>query len=219
MLVFLTATAIVVLAEMGDKTQLLAMAFACRFSARSVLAGVFLATLLNHGLAVAVGNYAGKSLDISAVQSVAAASFILFGLWTLRGDTLHGEEKRRTSFGPTMTVAIAFFIAEMGDKTQLATVALAAKYGAPLAVLLGTTSGMMIADALGIYVGVVAGKGIPDEVVKWTSALIFMGFGYVGLYHSLPGRFVSPLYAALAVAATALAAWAVRRFATTRQPD
>lgn len=82
------------------------------------------------------------------VQIIAASSFILFGLWTIRGDTLDGEDKKPSKFGPIMTVAIAFFIAEMGDKTQLATVALAAKYPSPLATLMGITTGMMIADGL-----------------------------------------------------------------------
>lgn len=133
MLVFFGATLMVVLAEMGDKTQLLAMAFATRFPAKSVLWGVLIATVLNHALAVALGTYLGSSFDMQLVQIIAAASFILFGLWTIRGDSLDGEDKRKTAFGPIITVAIAFFIAEMGDKTQLATVALAAKYNSPFA--------------------------------------------------------------------------------------
>jgi len=128
MLIFLGATAMVVMAEMGDKTQLLAMAFATRFPARAVLWGVFLATILNHALAVALGTYLGSSINLEMVQMVAAASFILFGLWTIRGDSLDGEDKRKTFLGPIMTVALAFFFVEMGDKTQLATIALAAKY-------------------------------------------------------------------------------------------
>ena len=123
----------VVLAEMGDKTQLLAMAFATRYKATTVLWGVFVATALNHLLAVAVGNYLTTFIPLAWIQIAAAASFILFGLWTLRGDRLEGEDER-FSFSPFWTVAIAFFVAEMGDKTQLATVALAAKYQSPVAV-------------------------------------------------------------------------------------
>ena len=182
--VFLGAVAMVVLAEMGDKTQLLAMAMATRFPASSVLAGVFWATILNHALAVAIGTFLGTSLNFGLIKIVAAGSFIFFGLWTLHGDTLHGEEKRPLVVNPTVTVAVAFFFAEMGDKTQLATVALAARYANPLATLLGTTTGMLIADALGIYVGVVAGKRIPERLVKWSSALIFIAFGLIGLYES-----------------------------------
>lgn len=211
MLVFWGATVMVVLAEMGDKTQLLAMAMATRFRASSVLWGVLIATLLNHALAVALGTYLGASFDLAGVQSVAAASFILFGLWTIRGDHLEGEEKRKAVFGPVVTVTIAFFIAEMGDKTQLATVALAARYNSPVATLLGTTTGMLIADAIGIYVGVVAGKRIPERLIKWFSALVFIGFGYAGLYTSLPREWVTLPAAAVLIAATALAAWLLQR--------
>lgn len=132
----------VVLAEMGDKTQLLAMAFATRYKATTVLWAVFWATLLNHLLAVVVGNYLTHFIPIQYIQ-IAAVSFILFGLWTIRGDELNNEDKR-FSFSPFWTVAIAFFIAEMGDKTQLATIALAAKYQSIIPVWLGRGD-----DALG----------------------------------------------------------------------
>lgn len=203
MTVFLGATAMVVLAEMGDKTQLLAMALATRFPARAVLLGVFLATIFNHALAVALGTYLGNSMNLQLVQMVAAASFILFGLWTIRGDSLDGEDKRKTILGPVMTVAVVFFFVEMGDKTQLATIALAAKYNAPLETLLGTTAGMLIADAIGIYVGVVAGKRIPERVLKWISALIFIAFGFIGLYASVPPQYATLPYAAGLTALTA----------------
>ncbi|MGD9474210.1 MAG: TMEM165/GDT1 family protein, partial [Eubacteriaceae bacterium] len=146
---FLFAVGAVVLAEMGDKTQLLAMAFATRFKASKVMMGVFIATVFNHALAVAVGNYITRfdSAQIY-IQGIASLSFIFFGLWTIRGDKLEGEENRTTRFGPVITVAIAFFIAEMGDKTQLATIALATQFpDAPIWVLIGTTTGMLIADA------------------------------------------------------------------------
>ncbi len=207
MFVFLGAAAMVVLAEMGDKTQLLAMALATRFRAGAVLWGVFIATVLNHALAVAVGSYLGSSINLHLVQTLAAASFIIFGLWTMRGDTLAGEEKRNMIFGPIITVAVAFFMAEMGDKTQLATVALAAKYSSPLATLMGTTVGMLIADGLGIYIGVVAGKRIPEKAVKWISAMIFILFGLVGLYTSLPLEYIRLPYIVALVAVTALAVW------------
>ncbi len=211
MLVFLGAVLMVVLAEMGDKTQLLAMAMAARFSAKSVLMGVFLATVLNHALAVALGNYLGTSLNLGVIQIITSGSFILFGLWTIRGDSLQGEEQRKSLWGPVLTVSIAFFFAEMGDKTQFATIALAAKYNAPLAVLMGTTVGMLIADALGIYVGVVAGKKMPEQVVKWISAMLFIAFGYIGLYTSVPGDYLTAPYIAGLVGATALAVYIIAR--------
>lgn len=191
MAIFVTSFLFVVLAEMGDKTQLLAMAFACRYPAKTVLAGVLVATLVNHLLAVVVGSVLTDFVPMLYVQIAAASSFILFGLWTLRGDELEGEDKRY-KFSPFWTVAVAFFFAEMGDKTQLATVALAAKYQSILPIWMGTTAGMMVADAFGIIVGVVLGKKIPERFVKWFAALIFILFGIVGLYDTLPERFITP---------------------------
>jgi putative Ca2+/H+ antiporter (TMEM165/GDT1 family) len=191
MTAFLLSLSFVVLAEMGDKTQLLAMAFATRFKATTVLWAVFWATLFNHLLAVVVGNYLTHFIPIQYIQIAAAVSFILFGLWTIRGDALNNEDKR-CYFNPFWTVAIAFFIAEMGDKTQLATVALAAKYQSIIPVWLGTTTGMIIADAIGIVIGIVIGKKIPERVVKWFAAIIFILFGLIGLYQYLPGTFLTP---------------------------
>ncbi|GHU86985.1 UPF0016 family membrane protein [Clostridia bacterium] len=178
---YLAATLMVVVAEMGDKTQLLAMAFATRYSAGKVMLGVFIATILNHALAVAVGTFiAGFSGIQNWIQLVAALSFIFFGLWTIRGDKLDGEDKKPSKFGPVLTVAIAFFIAEMGDKTQLATIAIAAKYpDYPIGILLGTTTGMLIADGLGIVIGIVLKKRIPERAIKWVSAAAFIVFGII----------------------------------------
>ncbi len=211
MLVFVWSLVIVLVAEMADKTQLLAMAFACRFRWRSVMAGVFVATLANNILAVVVGSLIGTSVNVQVVQIVAAASFILFGLWTLRGNGSEDDAKRTARFGPVVTVAIAFFVAEMGDKTQLATAALAAKYQAPVAVLAGSTLGMLAANAIGIYVGVAAGRRLPDNVLRWGSALIFIGFGYVALYSSIPREFVTVPWGALLVVLTAGGIWAATR--------
>lgn len=191
MTAFLTSLAFVVLAEMGDKTQLLAMAFATRYCWRTVMWGVFAATILNHLFAVVVGSYLTHLIPMNYIQLAAAASFVIFGLWTIRGDELNGEDKacKRTPF---WTVAIAFFIAEMGDKTQLATVALAAQFNAIIPVWLGTTTGMMIADGIGIIIGIVLGKRIPERAVKWFAAVVFIGFGLFGLYEYLPGQYLTP---------------------------
>jgi Predicted membrane protein len=172
----------VVLAEMGDKTQLLAMAFATRYKASKVMLGVFIATVFNHALAVIAGNLIAQIDSIQvAIQCVASLSFIFFGLWTIRGDKLDGEEKRKTRFGPVITVTIGFFIAEMGDKTQLATIALATKFPeTPIAVLVGTTTGMLIADAIGIVIGIVLCKTIPERKIKLVSAAAFILFGLIG---------------------------------------
>lgn len=208
---FLGSVAMVVLAEMGDKTQLLAMAFATRFPAGAVLWGVLIATIFNHALAVALGTYLGTSFNMEMVKAIAAGSFILFGLWTIRGDRLGDEHKRKLTIGPVVTVAVAFFFAEMGDKTQLATVALAAKYEAPLPILMGTTTGMLIADAIGIYVGVVAGKKIPEKMVKWVSAMIFIVFGFIGLYTFVPEQYVTLPYFAGLLGVTMGAIWLISK--------
>lgn len=177
---FLASLLFVTLAEMGDKTQLLAMAFAVRFPAGTVLSAVFVATLLNHALAVAAGRLLTNAIPLEVISLAAALSFILFGLWTIRGDTLEGEDERPSAFGPFLTVAIAFFLAELGDKTQLATISLAVRYADPIAVLLGTTAGMVVADSIGIGIGIVLGKRLPDALIRLVSAGVFIFFGVVG---------------------------------------
>lgn len=184
LLAFLISAGGVTLAEMGDKTQLLAMAFATKYKASKILWGVFIATVLNHGLAVAVGNYITRFEAAQGwIQGIASLSFVFFGLWTLHGDKLEGEDQRKPVFGAVMTVAIAFFIAELGDKTQLATIALATKFPlTPFGILMGTTTGMLIADGIGIIFGVVMGKRIPEHIIKYVSAGMFILFGLIGSY-------------------------------------
>jgi putative Ca2+/H+ antiporter (TMEM165/GDT1 family) len=143
--------------------------------------GVFIATLVNHLLAVLAGNWLTHFIPMRYIQIAVSASFILFGFWTIKGDSLDNEDKR-FNFNPFWTVSIAFLLAEMGDKTQLATVALAAKYMSIVPVWLGTTTGMIIADAIGIIIGIVLGKKIPERFVKWFAAIIFIAFGVIGLY-------------------------------------
>jgi Ca2+/H+ antiporter, TMEM165/GDT1 family len=194
---YLLSVFAVVLAEMGDKTQLLAMAFSCRFRWQTVLWAVLAATLVNHLMAVAVGNVITQIVPMGWIKLVAAASFILFALWTIRGDKINGEDKK-TGRSPFWTVAIAFFIAEMGDKTQLMTISLAAeeavKIGGTgwlakaqqiLPVWMGTTTGMIIADAVGILVGIVLHKKIPEKLIKWIAASCFAIFGFLGMHESL----------------------------------
>ncbi len=213
---YITAVLFVVLAEMGDKTQLLAMAFAARYRWQTVLWGVLAATLLNHLFAVLLGSYLTRIVPLHYIQIIAAASFILFGLWTLKGDTLNDEDKR-FSFNPFWTVTIAFFFAEMGDKTQLATVALAARYNDVIGVWMGTTTGMIIADAVGIVIGIVMGKKIPERFIKWFAAMIFIFFGIAGLYGSLPKDvWTVPIVAGGALFLTALIFTAVR-FGSSRE--
>ncbi|MBZ0156043.1 MAG: TMEM165/GDT1 family protein [Alphaproteobacteria bacterium] len=195
---------------MGDKTQLLAMAFACRFRWQTVMWGVFVATAVNHLMAAAAGNYLASVVPLGYVKIAAAASFIIFGLWTIRGDTLEGEDKKY-AFSPFWTVTVAFFIAEMGDKTQLATIALAVEYNAIFAVWMGTTLGMLVSNAFGIIVGMVMGKHIPERLIKWAAALIFIAFGCAGLYENLPKSVWSPGVVAAGSALLAAAMYLIAR--------
>lgn len=217
--VFLFSLGAVVLAEMGDKTQLLAMAFATRYKASKVLAGVFIATVFNHALAVAAGSFITRFGSAQTwIQGIASLSFIFFGLWTIRGDRLEGEENRTTKFGAVATVAFAFFLAEMGDKTQLATVAISAKFIVnPVFILMGTTAGMLIADGIGIIVGVVMCKRIPERTIKLVSAGVFTLFGFVGCYQvandrlGLEPRYTMAILAAIAVLTAIAAFYLIRK--------
>jgi Ca2+/H+ antiporter, TMEM165/GDT1 family len=211
---FAASLLFVVLAEMGDKTQLLAMSFATRFSAKKVLIAVFIATIANHALAVVFGQFLTTIIPLDIISIAASLSFIGFGLWTIRGDQLKGEDKKLSHYGAIATVAIAFFIAEFGDKTQLATVSLAAEYQNPISVLMGTTIGMLIADGVGIAVGVVLCKRIPQRKIKWFSAIIFVLFGLIGVYEVLI-IWIGLLYTIVAllglVAATATAMYLIAK--------
>ncbi|WP_027624029.1 TMEM165/GDT1 family protein [Clostridium lundense] len=194
MTAFIKALFLVVVAEMGDKTQLLAMAMASKYKAKQVLIGVFIATVLNHALAVAVGSYLGNFIPMDTVKIVAAISFLIFGLWTLRGDKIDEDDEKKSSFGPIVTVAIAFFIAEMGDKTQLMTITISAESNQPLNILMGTTAGMMIADGIGIIGGAWMCKHIPEKYIKWMAGIVFIFFGTLTLYNSMPSSFITLTY-------------------------
>lgn len=215
---FLTATVFVVLAEMGDKTQLLAMAFASQYKWTTVMWGVLIATLFNHFLAVLAGSYLSKFVPMSYVQILAAYSFILFGLWTIRGDELD-ESGKPSRFNPFWTVAIAFFIAEMGDKTQLATIALAAKYNSIFFVWMGTTTGMMIADAIGIVIGIVLGRSIPERAIKWFASTVFVLFGFYGLYEYLPKSSWKITQLGITIVLTLTAGYLIARAAKPAKTD
>jgi Ca2+/H+ antiporter, TMEM165/GDT1 family len=182
---FISSFLFIVLAEMGDKSQLLALAFATKYNPYKVILAIFVATFINHSLAVLLGQFLTTIVPIDIISFVAALSFIGFGLWTIRGDKLEGEERRESKYGPIATVAIAFFLAEMGDKTQLATISLAVEYRSFVSILMGTTLGMVTADAFGIIAGIVLSKRIPEKTIKWFSAGIFILFGLIGVYDGL----------------------------------
>lgn len=185
MIAFAASFIFILLAEMGDKTQLLAMAFAAKYKPKDVLIAIFFATLANHALAVLAGHFLTTTLPLNFITLIASLSFIGFGLWTLKGDTLQGEDSRPSRFGPLLTVGLAFFLAEIGDKTQLSTISLAIHYQNMLAVLSGTTLAMVAADAIGIMAGVILHKNLPEKTIKFVSAAIFILFGLYGIYNVL----------------------------------
>jgi putative Ca2+/H+ antiporter (TMEM165/GDT1 family) len=208
---FLACAGIVTLYEMGDKSQILAMALATKFRAWKVMLGVLIATLVNQAVAVAAGTLLARVPGWGGwVKLFAALLFILFGLWALKRDRLDVKTKE-SGLGEVATVAIAFFFVEMGDKTQLATITLSVQYSAsPLLVLLGTTAGMLIADAVGIFVGVILHRKLPENALRLAAAAVFIVFGLAGLWQSLSADFgLAADGTALAVAAAAAVSVAI----------
>jgi putative Ca2+/H+ antiporter (TMEM165/GDT1 family) len=180
---FLVSTGIVALAEMGDKTQLLALILAARFRKPwPIVWGIFVATIANHALAGAAGAWVTTVLGPDVLRWVLGASFIAMAVWMLIPDSVDDEEASGTPrFGVFGTTLVAFFLAEMGDKTQIATVMLAAQYQAWGWVVAGTTLGMMLANAPVVWLGDKITKLVPLRVVHVVSALIFLGLGLFAL--------------------------------------
>ena len=175
----LTSTAVVALAEIGDKTQLLAIVLATRFKRPwPIVAGIFVATIANHFLAALVGEQAAAFLDGQWFRYLVAASFILMAGWTLIPDKFDEDEEAKPSrFGPFLATAIAFFLVEMGDKTQIATIALGARFQSVVPVMMGTTIGMMLANVPAVFLGNALIKKVPLNVVRTVAALLFLVIG------------------------------------------
>lgn len=170
---------IIFVAEIGDKSQLMAMTFAARYRAVTILLAITAATASVHLVSVLLGAAVGAALPTDAISLVAGFAFLGFAAWTLRGDELDDDEAARAARTTTsvfFTVGTAFFLAELGDKTMLATVALATDNGL-VGTWLGSTVGMVAADALAIVVGQQLGTHLPDRVVKVGAAVIFVAFG------------------------------------------
>ncbi|GLT21899.1 UPF0016 family membrane protein [Zoogloea oryzae] len=179
---FLTSTALVALAEIGDKTQLLSFVLAARLRKPwPIIAGIFVATILNHALAGSVGVWVAQYIPTHWLPWIVGIVFVVFGLWTLKPDTLDDDEapSEMHPAGAFVTTAIAFFIAEMGDKTQLATVALAARFDALAWVVLGTTVGMMLANVPAVLLGEGLAKRLPLKLIRWIAAGVFVLTGVV----------------------------------------
>lgn len=176
---FLLSFGIIFVAELGDKSQLMAMTFATRYRALTIVLAITAATAVVHLVSVAVGAAVGAALPTNAISIAAGVAFLGFAAWTLRGDTLDDDEAERAARGGRsvfFTVAIAFFLAELGDKTMLATVTLATDNGL-FGTWLGSTLGMVAADGLAIVVGQQLGARLPERTVRIGASVIFLVFG------------------------------------------
>ena len=174
----LTSTLVVALAEIGDKTQLLAILLATRFKRPvPIVAGILIATLANHFLAALLGQQVASILHGTWFRYLIAASFIAMAIWALIPDKLDDLEDKPARFGAFLTTAFAFFLVEMGDKTQIATVALGARYQHVVPVMLGTTAGMMIANVPAVFLGHELVKRVPLQFVRAAAATLFLGIG------------------------------------------
>ncbi|MDL9935374.1 TMEM165/GDT1 family protein [Gordonia sp. ABSL1-1] len=205
-------------AELGDKSQLMAMTYALRYRWWIVLLAITVATTAVHAASVFFGHFLGLSLPGDAMSVVAGLAMIVFALWTLRGDDLTEDESARaTRVGASVFFAVmsSFFLAELGDKTMLFTITLAADHDW-LGVWIGSTLGMVAADALAIAVGALLGKHLPERTIAIGAAVLFFGFAAWLLYHGLADAAIGTIVATLAavVALIGIGAVYIRR---TRQ--
>ena len=175
---FLISTGIVGLAEIGDKTQLLAFVLAAKFRRPvPIVLAIFIATIVNHAFAAAIGSWITGMLGPDLLRWVLGVSFLVMAAWTLIPDKLDEDDAKLAKYGVFLTTLLAFFMAEMGDKTQVATVALAARYDSMLAVVLGTTFGMMLANVPAVYLGDRIAGRVSLRLVHGIAALVFAGLG------------------------------------------
>lgn len=173
-----TSTAIVTLAEIGDKTQLLAILLATRFRAPlPIILGILVATVANHFLAALVGASVANLLDGEWFRYLIAASFVAMAAWTLVPDKVDDLEDKPARFGAFLTTVVAFFLVEMGDKTQVATIALGARFDNLVMVTMGTTLGMMLANVPAVFLGHELIERVPLNIVRVIAALLFLVIG------------------------------------------
>lgn len=216
----LLSFAVIFVAELGDKSQLMAMTFALRYRWWVVLIGITAATTAVHLISVAVGHYLGAALPTHLLGILAGVAFVFFGLWTLRGDKLSDDEatKAQRSTAPAFfTVTSAFLLAELGDKTMLATITLAADNNW-VGVWIGSTIGMVAADALAIVVGAIAGKHLPERVIQLGAAALFVIFGLAMLLEAAFPTTPVWVTTAGAIAVTALCAAGLRALPANLRP-
>jgi putative Ca2+/H+ antiporter (TMEM165/GDT1 family) len=181
---YLVSVALVALAEMGDRTQLLAVMLASRFRKPvPILAGVFVATIANHALAALAGFYLSSLLSATWFKYAVSLSFIAMAVWALIPDKAGDEDEkpRRAGWGVFLTTVVSFFLVEMGDKTQIATAALAARFHDVVLVASGTTTGMMLANIPAVFLGHGVTKVLPIGALRIAAALVYLGLGLWGM--------------------------------------
>lgn len=178
---FLLSFGVIFLAELGDKSQLMALAFAARYRALTVVVAVTIATLIVHAGSVLLGSAFALAVPTRLVQLIAGLAFLAFAAWTIRGDTLGAADEDRAAKGgrwALVTIGTAFFLAELGDKTMLATITLATTEE-PIGTWLGSTAGMVAADAIAIAIGAILGTRLPERAIKVFASVAFIVFGAI----------------------------------------
>lgn len=186
---FFISFGVIFVAELGDKSQLMALTFATRYKAVPILIGITIATAVVHAVSVLVGAVIGARLPTHTIAIVAGIAFLGFAVWTFRGDSLDEDEEAkagRTVRSPIVAASIAFFLAELGDKTMLATITLATKEGV-VGTWAGSTAGMVAADALAIVVGQQLGARLPERAIRFGATAAFVVFGLILIVEGLRG--------------------------------
>lgn len=181
---FIEAFLLIFIAEMGDKTQIMAMAFATQYKIVPILIGVSIGSFLNHGLAIMLGSMLTQFIPLEALQLVAGVLFVTFGLLSLSIAEKEEDGLNNKKMGAVMTVALAFFLGELGDKTQLTALTLSTQSIVPFLTLMGTVSGMVVVSSIGIFIGAKLGDKIPEPVIRVGAFLIFMVFGLTKIVSS-----------------------------------
>ncbi|GAC69302.1 TMEM165/GDT1 family protein [Gordonia soli] len=211
----LVSFGVIFVAELGDKSQLMAMTYALRYRWWIVLLAITVATTAVHAVSVFFGHFLGLSLPTALMSVLAGIAMLVFGLWTLRGDSLtESESSKATRVGASVFFAVmsAFFLAELGDKTMLATITLSTNHNW-LGVWIGSTVGMVAADALAIAVGALLGKHLPERSIAIGASILFFGFAAWLMYEGLADATAVPIVATISavVVIVGLGVWLIRR--------
>ncbi len=196
---FIKTFLLIFVAEMGDKTQILLMTCAARYSIVQVLIGIVVGVALNHGLAIVIGTYISNIIDFNLLQIFAGIIFIVFGLLALEDDNDENNKTTTLKCGPILAVAITFFVGELGDKTQLTAMTIAMESDYPFFVLIGSIAGMIIVGCVGIIIGTALTKRIPSYIIKIISGLIFIVFGLIKLFKTYNILIGNEIYQAILI--------------------